>query len=140
MKYNFAIVSGKSASIPANYVGISTNDIQDLINLSCDNILLDCLEDSSKDQSLNLIQQVLTKLKPQGILTIVISDIIKYMMSYINGSLESDALLTCFKNRNCILSLDDILNVVNADKNLKLQKIDHIDNRIAITIKRISLT
>jgi hypothetical protein len=138
MKHNFAIVRDKSTTVPLGYIPVPLTDTGSIINLSCDNIICDCLEYYTKKQSTDSIQQLLEKIKPSGLLVIILTDIKKQLSGYINGSTPSDKLLQTFVDKLSIWSLDDILLAVNKPY-LKIQKIDHVNNQIIITIKRISL-
>lgn len=138
MKHNFAIVRDSSVTVPLGHNAVTLNNIEPIINLSCDNILCDCLEYYSKEQSADAIQQLLQKIKPSGLLVIVLTDVKKQLSGYLEGSIGSDKLLQTFLDKLSIWSLDDILLSVNKPS-FKVQKIDYVNNQIVITIKRILL-
>jgi hypothetical protein len=138
MKHNFSVVRNASDAVPGGYNALTLNDIGLIINLSCDNILCDCLEYYSRQQSEDAIQQLLEKIKPLGLLVIVLTDVKKQLSDYLDGIAAPDKLLQTFSDKHSIWSLDDILLAVNRPS-LKVQKIDYINNQIVITIKRILL-
>lgn len=138
MKHNFAIVRDSSSSCPFGHSAVMLNDIGSMINLSCDNILCDCLDYYTKQQSADAIQQLLEKVKPSGLLVFILSDVKKQLSGYLDGTTPSDKLLQTFTDKLSIWSLDDILLAVNKPS-FKIQKIDYVNNQIVITIKRILL-
>jgi hypothetical protein len=138
MKHNFAIVRDTSSPVPLGHSTATLGDLGLIINLSCDNIICDCLEYYSKQQSVDAIQQLIEKIKPSGLLVIVLTDIKKQLSGYLDGTVNSDKLLQTLANKLSIWSLDDILLALNRPS-LKIQKIDYVNNQIVITTKRISL-
>jgi hypothetical protein len=135
--YHIINVSEPAANI-SGYQKILTNNIEQIINHSADNILCSCLEYEEKSSLQVTITQTLSKIKPQGHVTISLTNFKKLFEDFLNSKIPSSQIFDSLRGKNNIVIIEDILTAL--DTNIfKLININYSEYNININIERVSI-
>jgi hypothetical protein len=135
--YHIVSVSEPSYSV-SGYEKILTNNIEQIINHSADNILCSCLEYQEKSVLQTIISQSLSKIKPQGQITISLTNFKKLFEDFLNSKIPSSQVFESLRGKNNIVIIEDILATLDTNT-FKLININYIEYDIKISIERINI-
>ena len=135
---NYHIVSIlESAANISGYQKTPVNNIEQIINHSADNILCSCLEYQDKTILQTTINHVLSKIKPQGQITIGLTNFKKLFEDFLNSKIPSSQIFDSLRGKNNIVIIEDILTSLDTNT-FKLININYVEYDINISIERIS--
>jgi len=120
-----------------NTDSVDLSRINDIVNCSTDTIFSYILEYVGPEHLVKIISLLLEKLRPEGNLILRFANIKKICELYVKNEITDKDLLTFVENKKNILSIDQIMSIMN-DK-FTIVKIDYIDNHIVIIIQRKSI-
>jgi|694.fasta_scaffold00202_30 hypothetical protein len=136
---NYHIVSiSEPVSNISGYQKILTNNIEQIINHSADNILCSCLEYQEKSSLQTIIKQSLSKIKPQGQITISLTNFKKLFEDFLNSKIPSSQIFDSLRGKNNIVIIEDILTTLDTNV-FKLININYAEYNISINIERVSI-
>lgn len=139
MKRNYSLINKNYESIPFNdYEPIDILNLDMLVNCSADAISCTCLEYEANEQISIILNKILSKLKPQGILTIYLTDIKQLMSSYLSGVIDSKNIFRALQNKQSVVSLDDICPLID-NNSFSILQIDSLKEYIVISIQKLSI-
>ena len=135
--YHIVSVSEPSCSVPG-YQKILTNNIEQIINHSADNILCSCLEYQEQSTLQTIVIQSLSKIKPQGQITISLTNFKKLFEDFLNSKIPSSQVFELLRGKNNIVIIEDILATLDTNT-FKLININYVEYDIKISIERINI-
>jgi hypothetical protein len=136
---NYHIVSVSEPPVNVSgYQKILTNNIEQIINHSADNILCSCLEYQEQAILQSIITQVLSKIKPQGKVTISLTNFKKLFEDFLNSKTPSSQVFESLRNKSNIVIVEDILATLDTNT-FKLININYVEYNINISIERINI-
>ena len=136
---NYHIVSiSEPVSNISGYQKILTNNIEQIINHSADNILCSCLEYQEKSSLQTIIKQALSKIKPQGQITISLTNFKKLFEDFLNSKIPSSQIFDSLRGKNNIVIIEDVLTGLDTNV-FKLININYAEYNISINIERVSI-
>jgi hypothetical protein len=136
---NYHIVSiSEPVSNTSGYQKILTNNIEQIINHSADNILCSCLEYQEKSSLQETITQALSKIKPQGQITITLTNFKKLFEDFLNSKIPSSRVFDSLRGKNNIVIIEDVLTALDTNV-FKLININYAEYNISINIERVSI-
>jgi hypothetical protein len=136
---NYHIVSvSEPVSNIAGYQKILTNNIEQIINHSADNILCSCLEYQEKSSLQTIITQALSKIKPQGQITIGLTNFKKLFEDFLNSKIPSSRVFDSLRGKSNIVIIEDVLTALDTNV-FKLININYNEYNININIERVSI-
>lgn len=135
--YHIISISEPASNFPG-YQKTLTNNVEQIINHSADNILCSCLEYQDKSNLQTLIVQALSKIKPQGQITIGLTNFKKLFEDFLNSKIPPSQIFESLKGKSNIVIIEDILTALDANA-FKLININYNEYSINISIERISI-
>jgi hypothetical protein len=136
---NYHIVSVSEPSyIISGYQQTLTNNIEQIINHSADNILCSCLEYQEQSSLQTIISQSLYKIKPQGKITINLTNFKKLFEDFLNSKIPSSQVFEALRGKSNIVIIEDILATLDTNT-FKLININYVEYDINISIERINI-
>jgi hypothetical protein len=136
---NYHIVSiSEPASNIFGYQKTLINNIEQIVNHSADNILCSCLEYQDKSSLQNTINQTLSKIKPQGTITISITNFKKLFEDFLNSKISSSQIFDSLRGKNNIVIIEDVLTLLDTNT-FKLTNINYVEYDISISIERVNI-
>jgi len=135
--YHIVSVSEPSYSV-SGYEKILTNNIEQIINHSADNILCSCLEYQEKSVLQTIVSQSLSKIKPQGQITISLTNFKKLFEDFLNSKIPSSQVFESLRGKSNIVIIEDILATLDTNT-FKLININYVEYDIKISIERINI-
>lgn len=125
----------------SGFTVIHPKDIGDVVNYSIDHIYTDCLEFLPEDIANNLITTISHKIRPGGIMTIVVSNTKQICRNYCLNILNDNDYIKLNANHRCVLSLDTITDFIQKLENIKILKVEYSTNQLemAIASQRVSV-
>jgi hypothetical protein len=126
MKRNL-IITIDPQSVNNNVIFI--NDIDNIVNYSCDSIeisILEYIEDKNHKMVIGVLAE---KIRPSGKLIINISNAISIAKNFVSYSITSQNFLNFFKNKVSLLSIDLLYSMIDFDSMFVIDtdiKEDHI--------------
>jgi hypothetical protein len=136
---NYHIVSiSEPVSNTSGYQKILTNNIEQIINHSADNILCSCLEYQEKSSLQETITQALSKIKPQGQITITLTNFKKLFEDFLNSKIPSSRVFDSLRGKNNIVIIEDVLTALDINV-FKLINVNYAEYNISINIERVSI-
>jgi hypothetical protein len=136
---NYHIVSiSEPVSNITGYQKILTNNIEQIINHSADNILCSCLEYQEKSSLQTIVTQALSKIKPQGQITIGLTNFKKLFEDFLNSKIPSSRIFDSLRGKSNIIIIEDILTSLDTNV-FKLININYTEYSINISIERVSI-
>lgn len=122
-------------SIP-NVDSVDISRIDSIVNYSIDTIFAYILEYIKSEELLGLINRLLNKLRPEGILIIRFSNLKKISELYLKDEISDKDFLNTVANKHSVLSVDQMISLIN--EKFVIAKIDYIENQIVVIIQRKS--
>ena len=136
---NYHIISiSEPASNVIGYQKTLTSNIEQIINHSADNILCSCLEYQDKSNLQTIIIQALSKIKPQGQITISLTNFKKLFEDFLNSKIPSSQIFESLRGKSNIITIEDVLTILDTNT-FKLINISYTEYSINISIERISI-
>lgn len=135
--YHIVSLAEPTVNMPG-YQKILSNNIEQIINHSADNILCSCLEYQDKSDLKTIITQILSKIKPQGKITISLTNFKKLFDEFLNSKIESSIVFETLKGKNNIVVVEDILTTLDA-KTFDIVNINYVEYNINISIERVNI-
>ncbi|NBX73096.1 MAG: hypothetical protein EBQ89_02225 [Alphaproteobacteria bacterium] len=102
-----------SITEPSDKNTIHINDLASIINYSCDSIKVACLEFLPENAHGQVINILLSKLKPLGKLIITINNVTSITKNFMAGSMSYQDFLTFFQNKQSLLSIDSLYTFID---------------------------
>lgn len=135
MKRNLTITLDQSQQ---NSNIIFINNIDSLVNHSCDSIEMSMLEYIEDKHHAILIKTLVDKLRPSGKLIIKISNAVSVAQNFASYQMSSKNFLAFFQNKQSILSLDLLYSMI--DPNIvSIIETDITPTHITMILERITL-
>lgn len=138
MNRNYNVSCKTSARNSSNYTNIDISELDKIINHSAENIFCSCLNHVNPSAVDSLVNDILNKVKPGGIVTLSIVDMKKYATDFVNGVISGEYLLKIISNFQCILSIEDLYTKININI-FNIKQVVKNDNSIDVTIERMSI-
>lgn len=113
------------------YIG----DIESIVNFSCDNITIACLEFIDENNHPLIIKCLLDKLRPLGKLSIVFLNTKIITQNYLQSKILAKDFLNYFRHKNSILSVESIYTYIDF-KVFDIINIHYNSDLIQISIER----
>lgn len=134
---NYHIISISEPAINLQgYQKILTNNVDQIINHSADNIMCLCLEYQDKNSLQSTITKSLSKLKPKGQLNVGFTNFKKIFDDFLNSRVSSTQIFDALRGKNSILVVEDILSIIDINT-FKLVNINYNAYNINILIERV---
>lgn len=118
------------------YQKILTNNIDQIINHSADNVLCSCLEYQDKNNLQEIIAKALSKLKPKGQLNVSFANLKKIFDDFLNSRVSGTQVFDALKGKNSIIVIEDILSIIDINT-FKVVNINYNEYNINIVIERV---
>jgi len=114
---------------------IFINQIPSIVNYSCDNIFIDCLEHIQEKDLASIITILLEKIRPQGKLIISINNVDSIIDKFSKRSISHNEFLLFFANKQNLISVENIYTLIDF-QSFDILDIKYEDNSITIIIER----
>jgi hypothetical protein len=138
MNRNFTITHPNHQINATQGISIDINNLDKIINHSADTVYCGCLEFVPSEQLENLINVLLTKIKPKGTITFSIKNIKEYCRMFLDNILSGTEFLKSIENLKNIVCIEDIYTKI--DTNIFTISQILIDQQtINITIERVNI-
>lgn len=120
---------------------INPNGLDDVINYSVDHMHCDCLEYLPKNIAKTCLDMMCNKIRPDGLLTLTISNIKHICRNYYMNNMDDDTLLGLIHGRNSIFSIQSISDSIQRSGDMKILKIEISVNQLemVITSQRVKI-
>lgn len=117
------------------YKNISLYNLEKIVNDSCDVISIDILEYMNMEQSEQIIKTVISKLRPGGYIALSFINFKKLCYEYHCSLINSDILISHFKNKNAIIDIYWINDII---KNYNCNIVNMLENdyKISLSIQK----
>lgn len=109
------LITIDSAQAQQNHEYIHINDIQSIINHSCDSITINCLEYLSETDHQPVISSLLNKLRNNGKLVVKVNNSHNIAQKFIQKSLSNFEFLSFFSNKKSIVSIETLYTLIDFD-------------------------
>ena len=116
-------------------VYVSYQNLNSILDCSADHISCDILQKIPFDSQ--VVKTISDKIKPNGIVIFTILDIPKIAKNYINDHMSGSDFLNQISPLSSSVTLEDVCN--SLPKNISIQKINHENNFIVITLTKLSV-
>jgi predicted SAM-dependent methyltransferase len=122
------------------FSSISIQDLDKIVNHSIDHVYCSTLELYTLSAVEEILSEMLTKLRPNGLITLNITNMKNICREYYNGSMKDSTLLQNITNKVSILSQNSIKQILKKYSDIKIIKIESSDNlHTNITAQRIKI-
>ena len=120
---------------------IEISDLPNIINHSVDHIYCGCLEYFDDTLAIRAAEEIGTKIRPNGIITLTINDLKHISRQYFNSALSDADLLKLINGIKSIFSIRQISSIFEVNNSFKIVKIEHSSNffKTHITIQRVGI-
>lgn len=135
--YHIINTAEPTASL-AGYQKILTNNIEQIVSHSADNILCLCLEYLPPTNVPTLVNALLSKLKPQGQCSFRLTNFKALFEDFLHSKLASSQIFQSLQGKNNITITEDVLSIIDMNT-FKLVNISYDDYYINITIERVAI-
>ena len=135
MKRNINIISNTNISSINSFENIHIDNIENLIDCSIDNIIISLINYLDKNKSKNILQSLLSKIRPQGSLTVSFIDIKLICQTYLDNKMSNHDLLLVLKNIENVVNLDELLTYIDMSK-FRITSINRQKENIIVSITR----
>ena len=116
------------------------DQIDSLINYSFHHIYCSGLDFFDKTQIEKILFIILQKIRPEGLITVKITDMNKICRDYITKTMSDDELINIIKNKNAIISQNYLDTIFNNSQEFKTIKIENPNKLfVYITAQRIKI-
>lgn len=132
MKRNIMITIEESSKDP-NTVHI--NNINSIVNYSCDSISINCLEYLSEQDHPTVLSYLLNKLRPHGRLVIKANNSLDIASRFLQRSISHQDFLQFFANKQSLISIESIYTLINFTE-FDLVDLDITNDTIKIVLER----
>jgi hypothetical protein len=135
--YHIVSISEPIASIDG-YQKVLTNNIDQIINHSADNILCLCLEYMTQPNMQTLFSALLSKLKPKGQCSFRLANFKALFEDFLNSKVPTSQVFQTLQGKSNILIIEDILSIIDMNT-FKVVNIHYDNYNINITIERVAI-
>lgn len=112
MMRNITITTDQSQQSP-EYIHIA--NIESIVNYSCDNISVECLEYLFEQDHRIVVSNLLNKLRDKGRLIIKTSNAQNIAQKFIQKNISNSEFLNFFVNKKSIISIETIYTLIDFD-------------------------
>lgn len=138
MTRNIIVSTNKKDNIDELCQYVDIHHVDNIVNDSVDNLFCDSLEALEENTISQVIQILMSKIRPEGYLAIKILDTKKICLEYLENKISNQNLLQLLSNRQCILNLDAISASINTETFITIKI--HSDNyHIVMILQRRGL-
>lgn len=116
---------------------IDVNNLSSIVNNSADNVTFYCLQYLEQDSIAETINQIFSKIKPSGVISLKILDTKKCAYDFANSSIGGKDFLEKIDQFKNMISLDDVYGMVDA--NFKIIQTKKDNNYIFISMQRVGI-
>jgi hypothetical protein len=133
MKNNQRLFSVSEEPVLPEFQNISVNQLQSLVNSSIDHIYIHNLNRYSKEEIAKIIEISLTKIRPQGFLSINIANYSHICKLYSENIINDDKLVKYIKNCNAVCSIDFIKELLSSLR-MSIVQINYSEDLLEINL------
>lgn len=139
-KLLYVSLLGKHKSIEG-FSNIEPNELNDVVNHSVYHIYCDCLEFLSSNDSSVVLDTMIKKIRPDGILTILISNTKHICRNYYMNAMDDSTFLKLNHGHNSVFSTQSITQLLQKSGEMKVIKLENSVNQLEtiITSQRIKI-
>ena len=116
---------------------IDVSNLSSVVNNSADSVTFYCLQHLDQDSIIETINQVFSKIKPSGVISLKILDTKKYAYDFANSNVSGKDFLEKIDQFKNMISLDDVYGMVDA--NFKIIQTKKDNNYIFISMQRVGI-
>ena len=116
---------------------IDVSNLSSIVNNSADNVTFYCLQYLEQDSIIETINQIFSKIKPSGVISLKILDTKKYAHDFANSNVSGKDFLEKIDQFKNMISLDDVYGMVDA--NFKIIQTKKDNNYIFISMQRVGI-
>ena len=132
MKRNILITIDESIKDPNS---VHINDLNSIINYSCDSIAISCLEYLSEQDHSIVLAHLFNKLRQNGRLIIKINNSTNIASKFLKKSVSNQDFLRFFSNKRSLVSTESIYALINFTE-FDLIDLDITEESIKIVLER----
>lgn len=138
MKRNINIISDNYRPKVNDFDPVHISNLDAVVECSVDNIFYGCLEFLEKQTGKNIFDTLISKLRPNGVLTLRFNDLKLLCRQYLENNISNIDLVNSIKNIINPLTIDEIITYLNI-ASYKVVNISKNNQIISISIMRTSL-
>lgn len=132
-KLLYITIPGKQKAIEG-FTAIDPNQLDNVVNYSVDHIYCDCLEFLSSNDSVLCLGHMIQKIRPNGLLTILISNTKHICRNYYMNTMDDLTFLKLNHNHNSIFSSQSLISAIEKSGDMKVIKLENSVNQLEIIL------
>jgi hypothetical protein len=132
---NLVSIFNQDTTLP-NVTNINLVDIDKIVDCSVDTIFCASLEYLQNDHIYPILTKILNKLRPQATALIKFTNYKEQCRYYIAGTITDQDFFNSLKNKQTMISLDSINNMLSSLSNYNIINMEQNNETVILTIKR----